>query len=106
VELINQNINTIRSLCRKHNVAQLFVFGSVLDDSFDSSSDIDFIVDFNDISLEQYADNYFNLKNALEDLFQRNVDLLEDQAIKNPFLRSSIDSTKKIIYPCRIQLTF
>ena len=98
MELINQNIAVIRSICQKHNVAHLFVFGSVLTDSFTSNSDIDFIVGFKDISLEEYADNYYNLKFSLEELLQRKVDLLEDQAIKNPFLRSSIDSTKRIVY--------
>ena len=98
MELIDQNINSIRSLCRRHYVAQLFVFGSILNDTFDSESDIDFVVDFREISLEEYAENYFNFKYSLEDLLQRKVDLLEEQAIKNPFLRSSIDSTKKIIY--------
>jgi uncharacterized protein len=98
MELINRNMNTIKSLCKKHNVAQLFVFGSILNENFDNDSDIDFIVNFNTISLEQYADNYFNLKFSLEDLLKRDVDLLEDQAIKNPYFRTSIDSTKRLLY--------
>jgi len=46
----------------------------------------------------EYADNYFNLKFSLEDLFERNVDLLENKAIHNPFLKKSIDSKKVIVY--------
>jgi len=98
MELIDRNINTIKSLCKKHNVAHLFVFGSILEENFDNESDVDFIVDFNDVSLDQYADNYFNLKYSLEDLLKRDVDLLEDKAIKNPYFRSSIDSTKRLLY--------
>jgi len=62
------------------------------------SSDIDLIVDFKTIDVYEYADNYFDLKFELEKLFKRDVDLLEDKAIKNPYLRQSIDSTKELIY--------
>jgi predicted nucleotidyltransferase len=79
-------------------VARLFVFGSVLSKKFKKSSDIDLLVDFKDIDLYDYADNYFYLKDALENIFKRNVDLLENKAIKNPYLRQSIDSSKQLIY--------
>ena len=54
--------------------------------------------DFVEIDVYEYADNYFDLKYSLENLFKRNVDLLEDKAIRNPYLRQSIDSTKQLIY--------
>jgi len=98
MKLIDQNIGSIQSLCKQHNVAQLFVFGSVLNEDFSLESDIDFIVDFNDIDLMHYADNYFNLKFSLEELLKREIDLLENKAIKNPYLRNSIDFNKKLVY--------
>lgn len=85
-------------LCRKHSVSKLFVFGSVLGDSFNEESDIDFVVDFCEVSLEDYADNYFDLKFSLERLLKRDVDLLESRAIRNPYLQESIDSTKQLVY--------
>jgi predicted nucleotidyltransferase len=96
--LIDRNIETIRTLCKKHKVSRLFVFGSVLTDRFKENSDIDFIVDFQGVELYDYADNYFDLKNSLEGIFKRKVDLLENQAINNPYLRQSIDSQKQIVY--------
>lgn len=90
--------NQIELLCKKHSVSELFVFGSILRDSFNEDSDIDFVVDFSDVSLENYADNYFDLKFSLEKLLDRDVDLLESKAIRNPFLRESINSTKQLIY--------
>lgn len=96
--LIDRNIDTIRSLCKKHKVAKLFVFGSILTDHFRKNSDIDFIVDFQNMELYDYADNYFEFKTALENIFKRKIDLLENQAINNPYLRQSIDSQKQIIY--------
>ena len=96
--IIDLNIEKIRALCKRHKVKQLFVFGSVLTNSFNKSSDVDFLVDFSNVDLYDYADNYFNLKDALESLLKREVDLLEDKAVKNPFLRKSIDSSKMLIY--------
>jgi len=98
MNLIDQNIDSIRNLCLKYKVATLFVFGSVLTNRFEKGSDIDLLVDFKDVDLYNYADNYFDLKDALESIFHRNVDLLEDKAIKNPYLRRSIDSSKQLIY--------
>lgn len=98
MSIIDQNIVIIRKLCEQHYVSQLFVFGSILTDKYDKNSDIDFLVEFSNIDLQNYADNYFSLKQALEKIFRRQVDLLENKAIKNPYLRQSIDSSKRILY--------
>lgn len=96
--LIDKNKEKINRLCEQHKVRNLFAFGSVLTDRFNNDSDIDFVVDFDNVDLLEYADNYFDLKFALEDLFNRPVDLLENQAIKNPYLREEIDSHKVRVY--------
>jgi predicted nucleotidyltransferase len=98
MKIIDKNRDKILALCGKHKVARLFVFGSILTDRFKKSSDIDFVVDFEGVELYDYADNYFDLKTSLEKLLKRQVDLLEDKAIKNPYLRQSIDSSKQMIY--------
>ena len=95
---IYQNIDAIKALCLKYKVNSLFAFGSVLADRFKSDSDVDLIVDFKDVDLYDYADNYFNLKSSLENVFHREVDLLEDKAINNPYLRKSIDASKQLIF--------
>ena len=59
----------INALCANHKVRTLYAFGSVLTPNFNTNSDIDLIVDF---------------KFYLQDIFNRPVDLLEEQAIKNP----------------------
>ncbi len=98
MNLIELNIKKIKQLCSKHKVKKLFVFGSVLKDSFNNDSDIDLVVDFEKVDLKDYADNYFDLKDKLESIFNRPVDLLEEKAIRNPFLREQIDSEKQLIY--------
>lgn len=96
--IIERNIDKIRELCVQHNVASLFVFGSAVSNRFNSESDVDLLVDFKDVELYDYADNYFNLKSSLERIFKRKVDLLESKALNNPFLINSINQTKQVIY--------
>ena len=98
MSIIDRNIEKIKALCSKHKVSRLFVFGSVLTDRYNQASDIDFVVDFSDVDIYNYADNYFDLKTSLENLLNRQIDLLEEKAINNPYLRKSIDSSKKLIY--------
>jgi predicted nucleotidyltransferase len=98
MNIVEQNIDIIQNLCTKHKVSRLFVFGSVLRNKLRKNSDIDLIVDFQEMDVYEYADNYFDLKFSLENLFKRNVDLLENKAINNPYLRQEIDSTKQLIY--------
>lgn len=98
MKIIDKKIDKIRALCSKHKVAKLFVFGSILTDTFKNTSDIDLLVDFSNVELYEYADNYFDFKKSLETLLKRRIDLLEDKAIKNPYFRKSIDSTKYLIY--------
>ena len=88
----------ISALCQKNKVKYLYVFGSVLTERFTEKSDIDLIVDIDSNDPLDYADNYFNLKFALEDLLNRQIDLLENKAIKNPYLRESIDNSKTLLY--------
>ena len=96
--IIDRNIEKIMDLCIQYKVASLFVFGSVLTNRFKNDSDVDLLVDFKDVELYDYADNYFNLKSSLENLFNRKVDLLELKALRNPYLKSSIDKTKQLVY--------
>ncbi len=98
MNMIEHNIDEIKALCLKYHVKSLFAFGSIITDQFKNDSDVDLLVNFNDVDLYDYADNYFNLKSSFENLFQRAVDLLEAQAITNPYLIKSIDSSKQLIY--------
>jgi|LakMenEpi03Aug12_release.lakeMendotaPanAssembly.Ray.scaffolds.fasta_scaffold12877_16 predicted nucleotidyltransferase len=99
MEPLAQYISTIQSLCSKHNVKNLYAFGSVTKGTFTPDSDIDLIVDFDESeSPKSYADNYFDLKFSLEDLLHREVDLLEAKELKNPFLKDQIVLERALIY--------
>ena len=96
--ILNQYNAQIAHLCRRYSVERLFAFGSVLTDRFNDESDVDLIVDIADESPLEYADNYFNLKFGLSDLFGRPVDLLENKALRNAQMRKHIDESKQLIY--------
>ena len=88
----------IIKLCETHKVKSLYAFGSILTDNFNKESDIDLIVDFSNIDVEDYADNYFDFKFSLQDILKRPIDLLEEKAIKNPYFRQSINQKRQLVY--------
>jgi predicted nucleotidyltransferase len=98
VKALKNHIDQIKPLCYTYHVKSLFAFGSVVSDKLKAESDIDLIVDIDSKDPIDYSDNYFSLKFQLENILKRPVDLLEDKAIKNPFLKKQIDNTKVLIY--------
>jgi uncharacterized protein len=98
MNILEQNIDKIRDLCKLNNVSSLFAFGSVLTSSFRNDSDVDLVVDIDDQDPLTYSDKYFNLKFQLEEILRRQIDLLEYKSIRNKFLRREIDRSKIQIY--------
>ena len=97
IEMVN-HIERIKILCNTYNVEKMYLFGSVLNSNFSATSDIDLLVKFKPIELANYFDNYINFKENLESLFGREVDLIEEQTLKNPILIKSINKHKELIY--------
>lgn len=95
---LDQYMDQLQDLCQQYNVKTLYSIGSVLTDSFNEESDIDLVVDIDSDNPIEYAENYFNLKFALQDLFNRKIDLLESKAIKNSSFKENIDKSKHLIY--------
>lgn len=98
MEIIEQNTDRLIELCDNHKVGQLYLFGSALTNQFKESSDLDFLVQFGQVDLLEYFDNYMDFKEQLELLFGRSVDLVENQAVKNPIFRRVIDREKQLVY--------
>jgi len=71
MSILDQHNTDIQKLCASHKVKTLYAFGSALTNHFNSKSDIDLIVDFETIDVENYADNYFDLKFSLQDVLNR-----------------------------------
>jgi len=92
----------IAELCRRFKVRRLDLFGSAAKGGFRPlSSDLDFIVLFLQPGERGYARRYYNLAQALENLFQRPVDLLTEPMIRNPYFREEVEKTRQTIYEHR-----
>jgi predicted nucleotidyltransferase len=98
MNLIENYSKDITELCITHKVKSLYAFGSILTDKFNNESDVDLIVDFQQLDVLDYGDNYYELKFSLENIFKRNIDLLEQKAIKNPYFIKTLNQSKKLIY--------
>ena len=100
MKLIELNIQRILDLCRRHKVKSLAVFGSILTDRFNDDSDVDLLVDFEPIDHENfdYVSNYFDFREALERLFNRRVDLIEEKGLRNKYFIANVNRTKQMIY--------
>lgn len=97
--LIEDKRDELERICRRHQVKRIELFGSALREDFDpNSSDLDFLVTFEELAPGRHADAYFGLLEELEQLFQRSVDLVVATAIKNPYFRQAVESSKTLVY--------
>jgi len=97
--IIIDKLNAIYELCRKYNVQRLDLFGSALRDDFEPErSDLDFLVEYKAMPPEGHADTFFGLWFGLQDLFGREVDLVERKTVKNPYIGQSIHATRVNVY--------
>lgn len=96
--ILRANLAKIEEICRKRSVSELYSFGSVNTDQFKEESDVDFLVEFKEIVLEEYADNYLDMCYDLEAVLNRKVDLVTTRSVKNPIFKKEIDLSKELIY--------
>lgn len=94
-KIVLNNLPEIKSLLKKYDVKEAYLFGSAAKSTLKEDSDVDFLVNFaNKTDFETYGNNYFDLLYALQDLLKRNVDLVAEETLSNPFLIESINQNK------------
>ena len=99
IPAVAEHADELRCLCLTYNVQRLDLFGSGSTDRYDlDGSDLDFLVEFQPVALNAYADAYFGLLEALGRLFERPVDLVVESAIKNPYFLESVERTRTAVY--------
>lgn len=99
MKLIELNISKIHELCKQYRVKTLAVFGSILTDKFNKDSDIDFAITFDqDVTYHTYSDNFFGLYYGLKKIFGREIDLVDESSVKNPYFQDELNETKQLIY--------
>ena len=99
VSLINAKRVALEDLCKEFRVKKLEVFGSAAtDQEFSEGSDLDFLVEFDRDSALVLTDQYFGLLQALQDLFDREIDLLTPRSLKNPYFIRSVEQSRRLLY--------
>jgi predicted nucleotidyltransferase len=97
--LIATRIAEVEAACRRRAVRRLEVFGSAVRDDFDeTTSDLDFLVEFDAATELPALERYFGLKEDLEALFGRPVDLIMPRAVRNPYVRAEIERDRQLLY--------
>jgi predicted nucleotidyltransferase len=93
--LVESNLSEIKDVMRSYGVISAYLFGSAAVGNMSDDSDVDFMVSFNpDLSYTEYGDNYFQLIYALQKLLKKDVDIIAEETITNPYLLQNINSQK------------
>jgi predicted nucleotidyltransferase len=98
--LVVEHLDEVRALCEKYGVKSLAIFGSAVKGTFDpEKSDLDFVVDFlPDPDPIRRGERYLDLLVELQQLFERNVDLVVGTSIENPYFRQVLELTARELY--------
>jgi uncharacterized protein len=96
--ILDPHITEIPELCRRYGVSRLELFGSATTDAFDPrQSDLDFLVEF-DANPSKLFDRYFGLKESLQALYGRDVDLVTVASLQNPYFIEAVNKTRQLVY--------
>jgi predicted nucleotidyltransferase len=99
IDQIELRREALQALCRRFHVRRLDLFGSAARGDFDPEhSDFDFVVEFDRNAPQHPFNAYFGLKEELETLLGRKVDLVELSAVRNPYLKASIEQSRENVY--------
>jgi hypothetical protein len=99
--ILEPHLADVADLCRRHGVRRLELFGSATTDAFDPQrSDLDFLVEF-DANPADLFKRYFGLKESLEALYGRDVDLVMIGALHNPYFIESVNKTRQLVYAAK-----
>lgn len=97
--IIFSNIDEVRKLLKSHKIEKAYIFGSAVSGDFTEKSDLDFLVKFEDnLPPLEKGELWWNLHDTLRILFNREIDIVTENSLKNPYFIKEIDSTKELIY--------
>jgi predicted nucleotidyltransferase len=85
-------------ICEKYRIAYVDAFGSIARSEQKEDSDIDLIIEFSEPRREKISNRFFGFLHDVEDRFQRRVDLLTENSLRNPFLKDKVDQERLRIY--------
>ncbi|QNI69477.1 nucleotidyltransferase family protein [Cyanobium sp. NS01] len=97
--IIDEKLEEIAAVCKRYGIERLFVFGSALREDFrPGESDIDLLVEFGPLEITKRFHAYLDAREAFRNIFQSDVDLVMQGAVKNKVIAGEIDRTKQLVY--------
>ena len=97
--IISSNRDKINIFFEMHKVEKAYLFGSVTTNRFSENSDIDFLVKFKDgLDPLEKGELWWDLHDTLRNFFNREVDIVTENSLKNPYFIRELEKTKQLIY--------
>ncbi len=97
--VLQSQLPVLVKLLKNHKIKSAYAFGSVVSDKFNDDSDIDLLINFEDsVGALELGEKWWALHDALKETFNRNIDLLIETSLKNPYLIEDINEKKQLIY--------
>jgi predicted nucleotidyltransferase len=98
-QLLEKRKKELIAICQALSIKRIYAFGSVVSERFTEDSDIDFLISFADnLTVDEYTKNYFTLHYKLRELFNREIDIVTEKTLSNPYFIESINESKQLIY--------
>ena len=98
-QILTDKLPQVRELLKKHKVKKAYAFGSVCTDHFNKASDIDFLIAFEDnLDPMVEGESWWNLLEGLKIIFNRDIDLVTEKALRNPYFIEELQEKRQLIY--------
>ena len=98
-QLLEKRKKELIAICQALSIKRIYAFGSIVSERFRDDSDIDFLISFaDDLTVDEYTENYFTLHYKLRELFEREIDIVTERTLSNPYFIESINESKQLIY--------
>ena len=96
---IDEKREEIAEACQRYGIERLFIFGSAIKEDFrPGESDIDLLVEFGPLEITKRFHVFLDAREAFRTIFQTDVDLVMQGAVKNKIIANEIDRTKRLVY--------
>ena len=96
---LQSHLPLVIELFKKHKITSAYAFGSVVTDKFNDESDVDFIINFDEgLDPLERGELWWDLYESLVDNIHREVDLITEKSLKNPYFIEEVNETKVKIY--------
>ena len=97
-KLIQDNLNKLKDIFESHHIRKAYLFGSATTGNLKKDSDVDILVRFDKCPFDGYAENFWDLEDKLAAVLKREVDIVPEHTLRNPYFIKSVRNSRILIY--------